>query len=88
MNSGIVRLDQVMSKLLTLNNYRLQSFQLNLSYIIIDQRKFAHLQKLANQPTLNDAHVVEMEVSHSMVARCREKRANWKKKQKMVKKYI
>ena len=50
--------------------------------------KFAHLQKLANQPTLNDAHVVEMEVSHSMVARCREKRANWKKNQKMVKKYI
>ena len=43
MNSGVVRLDQIMSILITMNKHRLQSlllyFVLQMPNIIIDQRK-------------------------------------------------
>ena len=50
--------------------------------------KFAQLQKLANQSTLNDALVIEitmtctvalMNARNSLIFRCREKRGTWKK---------
>ena len=55
--------------------------------------KFSHLKKLANQSTLNEAHVIEitkactvvfMKSRNSLVVRFREKCDNWKK-QKMLK---
>ena len=51
--------------------------------------QIAHLQKLANQSTLNKAHMIEitkactadfMKARNSLVVRCREKHVNWKKK--------
>ena len=51
--------------------------------------KFYYLQKLADQPTLNKAHVIErtkaftvafMKARNYLVVRHREKRVNWKKK--------
>ena len=59
--------------------------------------QIAHLQKLANQPTLNKAYMIEitkactadfMKARNILVFRCREKHVNWKKKQKMVKNYF
>ena len=57
--------------------------------------KFAHLWKLANQSTLNKAHVIKIAKSsctvtfrkarNSLVIRCREECVSWRKKQKMVK---
>ena len=50
--------------------------------------KFVHLQKLASQTTLNDAHVIEiaktssvafMKARNFMFVRCRNKRVNLKK---------
>ena len=49
----------------------------------------AHLQKLANQSTLNKAHVIEitkvctvalMKAKDSLVVRFKEKHVNWQKK--------
>ena len=51
--------------------------------------KFPHLWKLANQSTLNKAHVIEitkackvafMKARDSFVVQYREKRVNWEKK--------
>ena len=52
--------------------------------------KFAHLWKLANQSTLNKAHVIKITKSsctvtfrkarNSLVIRCREERVSWRKK--------
>ena len=56
-----------------------------------------HLQTLANQSTLNKAYVIEitkacavafMKARNSFVVRCREKHANWKKTEDMVKIYF
>ena len=56
-----------------------------------------HLQTLANQSTLNKTHVIEitkacavafMRARNSLVVQCRQKHANWKKEQKMVKIYF
>ena len=56
-----------------------------------------HFQTLANQSTLNKAHVIEitkactvtfMKARNSFVNRCGEKHVNWEKKQKMVKIYF
>ena len=56
--------------------------------------KFAHHLRLANQSNLNGAHVIEitkacivafMKARNFSAVQCREKRMNWKKKQKMVK---
>ena len=50
--------------------------------------KIAHLQKLANQSTLNKAHVIEitkactvafMKARNYLVVRCREKPVHWEK---------
>ena len=55
--------------------------------------QIAHLQKLANQSTLNKAHMIErtkactvafMKARNSLVVPCKEKHVNWKKKQKIV----
>ena len=55
--------------------------------------KFAHLQKLANQLTLNGAHVIEitktctvtfMKGRDYLVLRYREKSVNLKKKEKII----
>ena len=52
--------------------------------------KFPHLWKLANQSTLNKAHVIEikkaskvafMQARESVVDRYREELVNWKKRQ-------
>ena len=49
--------------------------------------KFAHLQKLANQSSLNDAHVLEItktcivalvKARNPLIFCCREKLENWK----------
>ena len=57
MNSGVVRLDQIMSLLLTMSKHRLQSLLLcfvlhmpniillNLNYIITDQRKLFDVER-------------------------------------------
>ena len=50
--------------------------------------QFSHLYTLANQSTLNKAHVIEitkartvafMKARNSLVVQCREKHVNWKK---------
>ena len=59
--------------------------------------KFAHLQKLANQSTLNGTHVIEitkactvalMKARNFLIFRCREKRVNGKNNRSMAEIYF